>query len=278
MRIEESDQIINLRGETLKEDILVTGPVENIIIRNGTIKGEIRLRPANASSLRDKYNRTPEWTDRVRKASPRNIKIRNVIFETGGSTHQLYVGMGSMRVSVESCKFRGVSTGPSLYLSPEGGEHEIRDCTFEAVLGVLREVISIDGSAYNLITNNRFLRCKNGGIYIYRNCGEDGTIRHQEPRFNLIKNNFFDLSGMNIVRPGLGPLIPEIPHGVIIGSRQGNRRYCNLDAGFPYGSSIDDRDFARNNSVINNTFAGEWFSRHVLDNDKNNTIHGNRRV
>ncbi len=51
--------------------------------------------------------------------------------------------------------------------------------------------MAVDGSSWNTINNNRFASLRNGGIYLYRNCGEKGTIRITPPEHNTITNNSF---------------------------------------------------------------------------------------
>jgi parallel beta-helix repeat protein len=125
-----------------------------------------------------------------------------------------------------------------------------------------REVIAVDGSARNLIAGNRFESADFGGIYLYRNCGEGGTVRHQTPRDNRIERNAFNLSGL---RPG--------SYGVWIGSRQGHRSYCEADAGYDFGSSADNRDFADDNIVTGNIFDPPS-SRAIRDDGAQNKITG----
>ena len=48
---------------------------------------------------------------------------------------------------------------------------------------------------------------------------------------------------------------PRLPgYGIWLGSRQGRRSYCEDDAGYPFGSSVDNRDFADHNTVQRNFF------------------------
>lgn len=39
-----------------------------------------------------------------------------------------------------------------------------------------------------------------------------------------------------------------------LGSRKGKNRHCDEDRGYSLGSSINDSDFAQNNTVADNTF------------------------
>lgn len=276
MKITSSNQTIDLGGETYKGDILVQGPVSGVVIRNGRVNGEIRCRASDYKALVEKWNKTGDWTKAVREAAPRGVTISNLVVNGMGASHQVYAGPGCSNIKVRKVRFTGQSLGPSVYLSMESEKNLVSGCSFEAVTGERREVMSIDGSARNLIENNRFLRCRWGGIYIYRNSGEHGQIRHQEPRFNVIQGNRFDLTGMWVARVGYGSKGVEVPHGVIIGSRQGSKYHSPDDAGYPWGSSADDRDFARENVVTGNLFRGDWLNRWVLDADKQNTVSGNK--
>ena len=153
----------------------------------------------------------------------------------------LYLGPGVTGVTIRNCTFTGWSASTTVYLDAESGGNRIENCTFDVRAG--REVMALDGSATNTIVGNRFLRAGYGGIYLYRNCGEGGTVRHQTPQRNVIENNFFDLKDL---RPG--------SYGIWLGSRQGRRSYCEDDAGYPFGSSVDNRDFADHNTLLGNVF------------------------
>jgi parallel beta-helix repeat protein len=153
----------------------------------------------------------------------------------------LYLGPGVTEVTVRNCTFTGWSASTTVYLDAESGGNRIEGCTFDVRSG--REVMAVDGSATNTIVGNRFLQARYGGIYLYRNCGEGGTVRHQAPQGNVIENNFFNVKDL---RSG--------SYGIWLGSRQGRRSYCEDDAGYPFGSSIDNRDFADHNTVRENVF------------------------
>jgi parallel beta-helix repeat protein len=275
MLINTSGTVIDLGGKTLKENILVQGNVSGVVIRNGTVKGEIRFRAVNYKKVLEEHNKTKNWTEEVRKVAPDGAVLRNLTIDSDGSTHQLYCGPGAQRVRVIDCQFKGRSKGPSVYFSMEGGNHELKRCLFSAETGARREVVAIDGSAGNIIEDCDFLLCRQGGIYIYRNSGENGVIRHQKPQFNMIQANRFDLTHMWLMASFLDT---EVPHGIILGSRQGSRtRHNDLDKGYPWGSSDSDMDYARNNIVVGNSFKGDWFGRWIWDRDKNNVLAENKK-
>lgn len=165
MLITNSDTVIDLEGKTLNHSIIIRGPIKNVVIRNGIIEGEVRLRP---SDMGDSHTQ-PGHTDRVRQKSPSNVTVRNITFNTDGSTHQIYFGPGSTDSRVLNCTFKGSSLGSSVYLSPEGGSHIIKNCRFAARTGQRREVLAVDGSRDNLITKNTFERCHWGGcLYLQK--------------------------------------------------------------------------------------------------------------
>jgi hypothetical protein len=170
----------------------------------------------------------------------------------------LYLGPGVTGVMVRNCTFTGWSGSTTVYLDAESGGNRIEGCTFNVRSG--REVIAVDGSATNKIVGNRFLRVDYGGIYLYRNCGEGGTVRHQAPQGNVIENNFFNIKDL---RSG--------SYGVWLGSRQGRRSYCEDDAGYPFGSSIDNRDFADHNILRGNIFQPDS-DRAIRDDGADNRV------
>jgi hypothetical protein len=216
---------------------------EKITIRNGRIRGSIRIFGLGVNGeapLVKESSHREGHTARAQASAPKGIVFEDLQIE---ADHRipLYLGPGTTRVMVRNCTFTGWSASTTVYLDAESGGNRIEGCTFEVKSG--REVMAIDGSATNVITGNRFLQVPYGGIYLYRNCGEGGTVRHQTPQGNLIEKNLFNLKDL---KPG--------SYGVWIGSRQGRRRYCEDDAGFQFGSSIDNRDFADHNTLSGNIF------------------------
>jgi hypothetical protein len=150
-------------------------------------------------------------------------------------------------------RIKGRTDSVALYLDAESGFNVIRNNTFD-IIGANREIIAVDGSANNQLLTNTIKQAPSGGIYLYRNCGEGGTVRHQAPQNNLIAGNTINNTG---------------GYGIWLGSRNGGRLYCNEDKGFSFGSSIDDRDFADNNTVRDNTFTS---SARTIRSDGSNQI------
>jgi parallel beta-helix repeat protein len=251
----DNGRVIDLQGGWLNEGKLTEMMIrskdmekgwdvpERITIRNGRIRGSIRIFGlgvnGEAAKVRESSHRAGH-TARAQVAAPHSIVLEDLEIE---ADHRipLYLGPGVTGVTVRNCAFTGWSASTTVYLDAESGGNRIKGCTFEVRSG--REVMAVDGSATNTIIGNRFLQASYGGIYLYRNCGEGGTVRHQAPQGNVIEDNFFNMKDL---RSG--------SYGIWLGSRQGLRSYCEDDAGYPFGSSIDNRDFADHNILRGNIF------------------------
>lgn len=232
----------------------------DIIIRNMRLRGSIRimgLGPNGEGRNVQKSSRTAGHTARAQAAAPTRILISHVDIQAAERI-PLYLAPGVTCVTVEECEFTGWSRAVAVYLDAESGRNIIRNNRFAVHTG--REVVAVDGSAENCIESNRFDRMFLGGIYLYRNCGEGGTVRHQTPHGNLISGNRFVTTWL-----GWGS------RGIWLGSRNGHRSYSELDAGYDFGSSIDNRDFADGNTVEGNLFTPyRW--RAVWDRGADNHI------
>ena len=261
-----SDTVIDLQGGWFNEgkptEIVIRSlrkgggwdVPERITIRNGRLRGAIRIfgMGRNGEAPRVRESSVSEGhTERAQAAAPREIVLENLQIE---AAHRipLYVGPGVTGVTVTECTFTGWTVSTAVYLDAESAGNRIENCTFD--VRVAREVIAVDGSARNIIKGNSFGRAAFGGVYLYRNCGEGGTVRHQAPQHNLIAGNTINNTG---------------GYGIWLGSRDGGRLYCSDDAGFPFGSSQDDGDFADNNTVRDNTFTND---ARTIRSDGNNRI------
>lgn len=214
-------------------------PVD-VSITNCTVVGNVRIWGMGAGgSMSDlkASSRTPGHTVAAQSAAPLNVVLERVRFR-GVGTIPLYVGPGVTRTTVREAIFTGRSISTAVYLDAESAGAVIEDSLFDIRTG--REQIAVDGSGANRIVRNRFALGGRGGVFLYRNCGEDGVIRHQTPSYNQITDN--DFSGAFWLRP----------RAVVVGAREGNRRYCGDDAGWPFGSSADDGDGAVGNLAARN--------------------------
>ena len=212
----------------------------DVTLRNCRILGNVRIWGMGAGgSMRDLLasSRTPGHTTAAQSAAPIKVAMDRIRFE-GVGTIPLYVGPGVTQTQVTRSTFNGRSTSVAVYLDAESAGAVIQDNDFDIRTG--REQIAVDGSGANRIVGNRLALGGRGGVFLYRNCGEDGVIRHQTPSYNQITDNVF--SGAGWLRP----------RAVVIGAREGRRTYCGDDRGWPFGSSLDDGDGATGNVTTGN--------------------------
>lgn len=213
---------------------------------NCTINGNVRIWGMGANGRIDDLrlsSRTQGHTAEAQAAAPSRIGFDNVTFAATGSI-PLYVGPGVTRLGVRGGQFIGRSASTAIYLDAESAETSITNVAFS--IRTAREQIAIDGSARNRIEGNSFALGGRGGVFLYRNCGEDGVIRHQTPSDNVITGNIF--TGVRWLWP----------NAVVVGSREGRRRYCGADTGWSFGSSADDGDHAERNVVADNVIRFGW--------------------
>jgi parallel beta-helix repeat protein len=237
------------KGKVTELQILV----DNVTIKRCKINGSIRTiglgHNGEAPGVKASST-TLGHTARAQAAAPKGTVLYAVTI-TGQGRIPLYLGPGTTRLTMYDSTIKGRSDSVALYLDAESGINIIRNNTF-ALTSSSREVIALDGSADNQLLSNTIKNAKAGGIYLYRNCGEGGTVRHQSPQNNFIAGNTINNTG---------------GYGIWLGSRNGGRLYCMDDAGFPFGSSKDDGDFADNNTVRDNTFTGS--ARTIRSNGSN---------
>jgi hypothetical protein len=241
--IRKPNTVIDCNGKEYNEGKVTELRIfaSGVTVRRCQINGSIRtigLGPNGEAQGVKESSTTLGHTARAQAAAPRNTTLYNVTI-TGHGRIPLYLGPGTTRLTMYDSKVKGHSTSVALYLDAESGFNIIRNNTF-ALATSSREVIAIDGSADNQLLANTINNAKSGGIFLYRNCGEGGTVRHQAPQRNLIAGNTIDNTG---------------GYGIWLGSRNGGRLYCNDDAGFLFGSSKDNGDFADNNTVRDNVFS-----------------------
>ncbi len=232
----------------------------DVVIRNGRLRGCIRVMGMGRNGQGEEVRLSSQregHTARAQAAAPSRILISGLGIEACGRI-PVYLAPGVTGVTVERCSFDGWSSSAAIYLDAESGRNLIRNNRFAIRTG--REVLAVDGSAGNRIEGNRFERLPLGGVYLYRNCGEGGTVRHQSPQNNVIADNWFNAAPLGCRS-----------YAVWLGSRNGHRMYSEADAGYPFGSSADNRDFANRNVVTNNTFA-QACARSVRDDGADNCV------
>ncbi len=217
----------------------------DILIRGCHVHGAIRVWGVGAGQRMEhlrRSSRRANHTGRLQAAAPTNVRLEDVTI-TGTGSIPLYVGPGVTGLTLTGSRLDGRSVSTAIYLDAESGLNVLSDNIIAVRTG--REIIAVDGSAGNVITGNQIDLgvgglINRGGVFLYRNCGEDGIVRHQTPSNNRITGNTFRASWIGPAR------------AVVVGSRDGDRRYCDADAGYPFGSSVDDGDGAAGNVVSGN--------------------------
>jgi hypothetical protein len=211
-----------------------------ITIRDCAVFGHVRIWGmgvnGQAPALRESSHSLGH-TERAQAAAPTDITISGTTITASGPI-PLYLGPGVTRVTLTGSRLAGRTVATALYLDAESAENRIEDNDVAAETG--REAIAVDGSARNRIIGNRFTLSGQGGVRLYRNCGEGGTVRHQTPSDNVITGNVFR---------GVGLFGAD---AIVVNSRNGWRLYCGEDAGYPFGSSLDNADGGTGNVVAPN--------------------------
>ena len=172
-------------------------------------------------------------TERAQAAAPTRVRLLDLTVTAFGRI-PVYLGPGVTHVTLSGSRIGGVSSATAVYLDAESAENVIADNSFDIRTG--REIVAVDGSARNRITGNRFALHGEGGVRLYRNCGEGGTVRHQTPSDNIVTGNTFQGAGF-------------FSAPIVVNSRNGWDFHCAADAGYPFGSSLDNGDNGTGNIV-----------------------------
>lgn len=219
-------------------------PVHDISIHNCTIKGSVRIYGMGKNDgdpdLRVS-SRTEDHVYNARDNAPYHINIEESTITGKYGRIPLYIAPGVHHSVINNSTINGISSSVMVYMDAESYGNTISN---SLILGTsnMRELIAMDGASYCTLKNNKLLDALQGGIYLYRNCGENGTIRHATPSHNNITNNTIRCI------PGSGWFY----NGIYVGSRDGDRGFCDEDKGYPYGSSVSDQDHARFNVIREN--------------------------
>ncbi|WP_165007372.1 right-handed parallel beta-helix repeat-containing protein [Neisseria yangbaofengii] len=241
---------------------------ENLTIRGCKVAGSVRVMGMGANGEAEAVrlsSRESGHTERAQAAAPSRIRLERMNI-VGQGRIPLYLAPGANHVTVADSRITGYSKSVAVYLDAESGYNTFTRNTIDAKTSK-RELIAVDGSAHNTFSHNRFSALNHGGIYFYRNCGEGATIRHQTPSYNTLSQNVFYYNKY-------GGRLPA----VWLGARHGNRNYCEADAGYAFGSSLDNRDFADFNVVENNQIYRLPTLRMIRDEGSHNRISENRTV
>jgi hypothetical protein len=226
----------------------------NVTIKNCKIIGHVRvwgMSNGGADQHLIDSSKKPGHSERARANAPTHVVLDKLEI-TATNRVAVYFHIGVSYSKLINSVIKGTAKSVSVYLDAESTRNTIKDNEFHAS-SQKREVIALDGSSHNLIEKNWFSSLQNGGIFLYRNCGEWKFIRHATPSHNQIINNVFYYNTYS----------GSIP-AVWIGSRDGKTAagttsYCDDDEyddayGNPIllGSAGDNRDLARHNVAMHN--------------------------
>ncbi len=257
----------NNKNNTFKQ--LVGATVRNCIVHGGIAVGSTM----SADTVRASSRRAGH-VGRMQAVSAKSVSLDNLTIMANplpdGSLIRniLYVQVGVTDFLLQNSSISGeIGDGLPIYLDAESARNSILNNVFNVVTRN-REYIALDGSSDNSIRGNTFVNPRRGAIYVYRNCGETGIVRHNEPRRNVVENNVFRFTRRATAT------VPV----VWVASREKSKTYqswCDLDKGVPFGSGVSDRDFAKGNIIRNNRFVGVAKDHAVVVDDPENVQEGN---
>ncbi len=238
----ENDDAITIQSSKDKDTWSVP---QNIVIQDCRISGSIRVIGMDDNEFADDLTASSlntGHTERSNSTAPSNILLKNLEIEALFRP-ALYLSPGVNRVTLQQSYLHGASDTVGLYLDAESNYHNVLENTI--AVNTSDYMVALDGSAYNRIEYNYIVANNTGGIYLFRNCGEGGMVRHQTASFNSIQNNYFiynnylnDKSAINI------------------GANNGEQTYCIEDDNnnLKYTSSTDNQDNTESNTVMYNQF------------------------
>lgn len=263
--------------------ILVSAPVgtdlADVAIRNCRVEGftnSLRVTRPGFRSLPPGGEYLDELTDIVVEhntfTGSRGVGVFVDGYVSGVSIrHNLIDGAGSSGVYLETGSRGSLVTANTIvnngYISNGPGGELVDFAGLKLwVWGVGREGLSIDGSYDNTVSDNTFARNSNGGVFLYKNCGEyPSRPSYFERRFhadhNVITGNRF-LAERN---------------GVWVGSRMSENTLpmeCTDPAYVDEPGRRVVLDYASDNTVSDNVFADVVYGVRVEDD--NNRVIGNR--
>ncbi len=242
---------------------------EGVTIEGCKVNGGIRVFGLGLNGQDDQVkqsSRSKHHTRRAQKIAPTRITLSRLSIRGQGRI-PVYFSPGVTKSVLSKSLIYGRSVSSGVYLDAESANNTVSDNVFR--VATTREILSIDGSANNLIQGNVFHSSDLGGVYVYRNCGEGGAARHQKPMFNTISNNTFHYDGLLISRPTIWVSFKNLPRLIF---------NCPMDRSIPFGSGADDRNFADRNTVTYNKFIASSGKSFVRDDGRENLVQFNKRV
>lgn len=265
-------------------------PTDDVEVDDCRVNGTVRVYGMGANGQLTQLGGEPpvtlssdraDWTALSQAAAPRNIRLTRLRVVADGGI-PIYFGPGVTRSLISDSDLSGAGS-LAIYFDAESAYNVVRRNHLH-VSGPPqtdrrpREQMAIDGSAYNIVVENRITgapgrvvdgRTRYGsGIFLYRNCGEGGVSRHQPPTQNFILANVFDLRGTPTDSEALA---------VHVGSRQGAGDYCAEDDDHDFGSGASNLDFAQYNVVADNVIVGRAAADTIEISDGPTYVRLNRR-
>jgi len=216
---EFSNMVLNCQGSTLVKGLIIRSRLNetnsknnsnwsvprNITIENCKTEGMMHVHGVARNGEGEhltQSSRLAGHTERTQAQSPSEIHFR-YIESNSSRAIPFYFGPGVTESSIKYSNIAGHSGSVAIYFDAETAYNQISHNRISTKTSN-RELIAIDGSAHNLITDNHFSSLKNGGIYLYRNCGEGGNIRHQTPQY-LLDLETGNMAGITEWQPQLLP-------------------------------------------------------------------------
>ncbi len=273
--IRQSDTTLDCQGALIDgKNQVMTGvrivsdgktPLRNVTVKNCQFKNftssGIRVYWQGNDTLKLKYSVNERY-----RLAPQQIKLLNITVEDTAKS-AVYIDDYVQDVLIDGLKVRR-SGALGVYLEHHSRRTTVQNSLFEQngfrQGKAVREGLAIDSSTDNIIRNNIFKGNAKGGVFLYKNCGEQfsggkSVLRTDHASRNLIEGNTFI----------------DMPHGVWVASRQ-SRNLSKWDCG---DTPLDSRktyyeDFARNNTVKGNQFCG--IAQPVIVEDNQNSVTDNR--
>lgn len=226
----------------------------DINVRNCRIDGSVRAWGMSTTGEGERLRKSSVslgHTERAQAAAPTNMRFEAVTINGRGRI-PIYISPGVTRFTLANSAVTGKSASVGIYFDAESGHNVITG----SVLAVnsAREQVAIDGSAHNFLTGNRFEQVARGGVYLYRNCGLQGTVRHQTPSYNTVMGNVFARPKWwqnRISRDNLAMNWSLGSPRIWENSRRRKNWFCDDDKGYPFGSSANDASGATGNILQN---------------------------
>ena len=167
----------------------------------------------------------------------------------------LYFEQGVTFSTLKNSSLFHDAPGVALYIAPESGFNTIENNEFHNDSHNNRETVALDGTERNVIERNWFSGLRDGGVNLYRNCGEDGQIRYLGVWDNDIVDNIFYYDNT------IGP-----EPAVWIGSKNGDS-----GTAAPWGWQCDTVDDGKSWDIGDVDAAwdwdADWESSSTVDND-----------